>query len=96
MFGHMLPKLPPGVRKNRAVSKGAAVTCIDSAIRSTNKRGDGGGKVTLPILRSFEDPHSIDAIYPETVSLREKVTCKYSHSPVLIKDLRGQKPEDPC
>lgn len=56
----------------------------------------GEKKVTLPILPSFEDPHSKDTIYPETISLKEKVTCKYSHSPVLIKELCGQKLEDPC
>lgn len=54
-------------------------------------------KVTLPILhRSVEDPCSFDTIYPETVSLREKVKCKYSCSPVLIKELCRQELEDPC
>lgn len=54
-------------------------------------------KVTLPILRrSSEDPRSFDTIYPETLSLREKVTCKSSRSPVLIEELCRQELEDPC
>lgn len=56
----------------------------------------GGKKATLPILPSFEDPHSIDTIYPQTVTLTEKVACKFGHSPVLIKELCRQKLDDPC
>lgn len=49
-----------------------------------------GEKVALSSSRPFED-----AIYPGTVSFREKVTRKYSRRPVLIKELRRRKMEDP-
>lgn len=38
MFGHVLLKLPPGVCKNWAVGERAAVTCVDTATRSSNER----------------------------------------------------------
>lgn len=41
MFGHVLPKLPPGGCENLAVSVGAAVTCTDGTVRRTNERKEG-------------------------------------------------------
>lgn len=64
----MLLKLPPGIRKNRAVSMRAPVTWMDRTIRSTNERE----KVTRAILHPSVNPHSKDIIYPETASLDEK------------------------
>lgn len=95
MFGHVLLKLPPGGCEDLAVGVGAAVTCTDGTVRSTSERKR---KVTLfaSARRPSEEPRSSDTIHPENVALREKVTCKYSRSPVLIKELCRQELQDPC
>lgn len=48
MFGHMLLKLPPGVRKNRAVSMRTPVTCMDRTIRSQNEGKRSLGRFCVP------------------------------------------------
>lgn len=101
MFGQVLLELPPGVCENWAVSMRAAVACIDRTRRGSNermkekKKGQKKGQTAdsaFPLrTHTGQTPSTL-----KEFSLREKVTFKYSHSPVLIKELCSQKLEDPC